>query len=314
MYNSFFVAMNAVVPFLCYLALGYAIRSTKNVDADFLKRLNQMVFKVMFPCMTFYNIYKAESDNAPSIKLIVFCGAAILVLEGILLLIVPRLVKENAKRGVIIQGIYRSNFVLFGLPLTVSLFGDEAASVAAMLITVVISIYNFTSVIILEIFNGNSVISPLYLLKRLVQNPLLQGCMVGFVFYILHIRLPECLDTPIAAFANMTSPLAIFILGGTLEFKAIRKNLKYLIPTLGAKLILMPMFMIGTACLIGLRGVELFLVLAVSATPVAASSYPMAQNMGGDGELAGQLVFISTVISIFTLFIWIFLLKEIGLI
>ena len=112
----------------------------------------------------------------------------------------------------------------------------------------------------------------------------------------------------------MTSPLAIYVLGGTLQFKAIRKNLKYLVPTLTCKLFILPAIIIAIAYTFGLRGLELFLLIAVYATPVAAASYPMAQNMGGDGELAGQFVVISTAVSMFTLFLWIFFMKSVGLI
>ena len=125
---------------------------------------------------------------------------------------------------------------------------------------------------------------------------------------------PGSLVTPIAAFSNMTSPLAIYVLGGTLQFKAIRKNLKYLVPTLTCKLFILPAIIIAIAYAFGLRRLELFLLIAVYATPVAAASYPMAQNMGGDGELAGQFVVISTAVSMFTLFLWIFFMKSVGLI
>ena len=87
------------------------------VKEDFLQQLNKMVFKVFYPFMTFYNIYKADASSLPRPVMLIFCGVSILVLEVILVLTVPRLVKENPRRGVIIQAIYRSNFVLFGLPL-----------------------------------------------------------------------------------------------------------------------------------------------------------------------------------------------------
>ena len=185
------------------------------------------------------------------------------------------------------------------------------AAIAAMLVTVVITIYNITSVIILELFNdeGTHRIALRPLLVKLAKNPMLQGCCVGLACYLLGLRLPSALEKPISEFADMSSPLALFALGGTLQFKAIGKNLRYLVPTLATKLILLPLALVAIAYALGLRGVELFLVIAVFATPVASGSYPMAQNMGGDGELAGQLVFLSTVISVFTLFGWIFVLR-----
>ena len=79
------------------------------------------------------------------------------------------------------------------------------------------------------------------------------------------------------------------------------------------RLILLPLVMVPFGYMIGLRGVELFLILMIFGTPVATSSYPMAQNMGGDGPLAGQLVFVSTVASLATIFLFIFTMSRLGL-
>lgn len=314
MFDSFIIAVNAVIPFLCYLALGYFTRCIGTVDEPFLNKLTKLIFTVMFPFMTFSNIYSASRDNVPSVTLLIFVGVSILALEGVLLVLVPRLVAENPRRGVIIQAMYRSNFVIFGLPLTATLYGAEKTSVAAMLVTVVLTIYNITSVVILELFNDNGGrVTVKSLLLKLLKNPMLQGCCIGLIFFWLGIRLPACLESPISSFADMTTPLAMFALGGTLQFRAIRKNLKYLVPTLAGKLLVVPLLLVALAGLIGLRGIELFLVVAVFGTPVASGSYPMAMNMGGDGELAGQLVFTSTVLSVFTLFGWIFCMSAMGL-
>lgn len=312
--ESFLVAMNAVIPFLFYITFGYVMKVKGVVTEEFLQKLNKMIFRLFYPFMTFYNIYKADPTNLPRPVLMIFTGASILILEVLLVMIIPRLVKENPKRGVIIQAIYRSNFVLFGLPLTISVFGDEASSVAAMLITVVITIYNTTSVVILEMFNTDGKADPKAILINVLKNPLLQGAVVGLVFFIFQIKVPACLLKPISEFSNMTSPLALFVLGGTLQFNAIRKNLKYLVPTLSFKLICLPAIILSFGYMVGLRGLELFLLVAVYGTPVAAASYPMAQNMGGDGELAGEFVVISTVASTFTLFLWILFMKSTGLI
>lgn len=115
--------------------------------------------------MTFYNVYKADASSLPRPQLMIFGAVSLLLLEVILVLIVPKIIKENPRRGVIIQAIYRSNFILFGLPLTISVFGDSAASVAAMMVTIVVSIYNITSVIILEMFHGEGKTSMKELLK-----------------------------------------------------------------------------------------------------------------------------------------------------
>lgn len=312
--ESFYVAVNAVIPFLCYISFGYFAKVRKILKEDFFQQMNKMVFRLLYPFMTFYNIYKTDMNSLPRPLLLVFTGASILILEVILVLIVPRIVKENPKRGVIIQGIFRSNFALFGLPLTVSVFGDWASSTAAMVVTIVITIYNTTSVVILEMFHTTGKPDVKSILTNVAKNPLLQGAVMGLLLFFLGIKLPACLVTPIATFSSMTSPMALFVLGGTLHFNEIGHNLKYLVPTLSFKLVILPAIMLGIGYAAGLRELELFLLLAVYGTPVAAASYPMAQNMGGDGELAGQLVVVSTVISVVTLFLWIFLLRSTGII
>lgn len=314
MAESFWIAVNAVVPFLCYLALGYGARRMGAADTDFLNRLTKLIFAVMFPFMTFYNIYGASRDSIPTGKLLLFVGGAILLVEALGLLIVPRLVRQNSRRGVIIQALYRSNFVLFGIPLTATLYGAENTSITAMLATEVLTVYNITSVIILELFNTQGgKLQGKRLLIKLLKNPMLQGCCVGLLFFFLGIQLPKCLESPISSFANMTTPLAMFALGGTMEFGAMRRNAGAIAGSLGCKLLLIPLVLVAAGCAIGLRGIELFLVVAVFGTPVASGSYPMAMNMGGDGELAGQLVFTSTVLSVLTLFGWIFAMSCLGL-
>ena len=215
----------------------------------------------------------------------------------------------------VIQAIFRSNFALYGVPMTVSLFPD-GGSVAGIVLLEVVSIFNITSVIILELFNteNGGRIDFRALPLKLLKNPLLQGCLVGLLFFAFGWTLPEALAKPVAALGNSATPLAMITLGGTLSFGALRKNRRIISGVLGVRLLLLPLVTLLLAYAVGLRGVELFLTLMIAGTPIATSSYPMAANMGGDGELAGQLVFVSTVVSLLTIFGFVFGMSQLGLI
>ena len=108
----------------------------------------------------------------------------------------------------------------------------------------------------------------------------------------------------------MTTPLALFVLGSTLHFDAIRKNARCLTVGILIKMVAAPAVMLAVGLALGLRGEELFLLVMTFAPPIATASYPMAQNMGCDGELAGQFVVLSTVFSLPSLFGWILLMKS----
>ncbi len=318
--KSFETAVNAVMPFVIYLAVGWLAVRAGMTDRDFMERLNRFAFKVLFPFMTFGSVYSASPEDMPSLGLMLFAAAGIIGLVLLLMLLVPLFVKENARRGVVVQGIFRSNFVIYGVPMTAAVCGQQASSVAGVMILECVSIFNIAAVIVLEYYNRpdgegsrQSKVNLPHLLAGLAKNPLLQGCLLGLLFFALGIRLPRALEKPVTTLGNVASPLAMVTLGGTLQFSAIRRNLGIITPVMVIRLVAMPLAFTALGYFIGLRGAELFLVLMIFGTPIATSSYPMAANMGGDGELAGQLVFISTVLSLATIFGFIFAMSCMGL-
>ncbi|MBQ3316225.1 MAG: AEC family transporter [Kiritimatiellae bacterium] len=313
MLESFLVAFNAVMPLLILLGIGYGAVRLKLTDRPFMDRLNATNFRLFFPFLMFNNIYNAKPEDLPSAALMAGAPAAILLLIAVLLLLVPRVVKENPRRGVIIQAIFRSNFIIYGIPLTTYVFGPEKASVCGMMVMIVVSLFNIMSVVVLELFREGGKVRPGHLLLGIVKNPLLQGCVAGLLFFALRLRLPAFIASPVSSLSTLASTLALVVLGANLRFSEIKKNIRPISAVLGIRLVILPLVMLSFAWLAGLRGVELFLVLMIFGTPVATSSYPMAQNMGGDGLLAGQLVFTSTVCSLGTIFAFIFALSRLGL-
>ena len=313
MLESFMVAFNAVAPFLILLGIGFAAVRLKLVDRPFMDRLNTFNYRIFFPFLMFSNVYGAKPENMPSLKLILTGVISVTLLVMLLVLIVPRIVKENPRRGVIIQGIFRSNFIIYGIPLTTSVFGAERSSICGMMILIMVSLFNVGAVIVMEMFREGGKIRPKQLLLGIVRNPLLQGCIAGLLFYLLRVKLPSFIAAPVSSLAGVATTLALVVLGANLKFDELRKNSRTVSIVLVVRLIILPVVMMVFAYLIGLRGVELFLILMIFGTPVATSSYPIAQNMGGDGQLAGQLVFVSTVVSLTTIFLFIFVLSRLGL-
>ncbi|MDE6815498.1 MAG: AEC family transporter [Lachnospiraceae bacterium] len=307
------VAVNAVVPFLIYMAFGYGAKRAGLMEEALARRINSVVFQAFYPVMMFYNLYQNKGVRFSAGRLILTGVLGELILILLLLLIVPALVRDNARRGVLIQAVYRSNFVLFAMPLTENVFGKAGLVTASMMVAIIVPFYNVTAVIILEHFRGGR---PDFaqLLKKVLVNPMILGTLIGIPFLLFDIRLPECVEKPISQFSALTTPLALFILGATLRFSSLEKNLRPIMAALSAKLIVIPAVMLAVSVVIGMEPLERFVLLSMFATPTAAASFPMAQNMGGDGELAGELVVCSTTVSVITIFFWILILKSTGLI
>ena len=313
MLESFMVAFNAVAPFLILLGIGFASVRLKLTDRDFMNRLNALNFRLFFPFLMFNNVYNAKPEDLPSATLMLAGPLSFVILVALLVAVVPRIVKENPRRGTIIQAVFRSNFIIYGIPLTTYVFGNEKSSVCGMMVLIMVSLFNVASVIVLEMFREGGKVKLKPLLLGIIKNPLLQGCIVGLAFYLLQIRLPSFIETPVSSLSGLASTLALVVLGANLRFEELKKNSRAISAVLITRLIVLPLVLVPLGYLIGLRGVELFLILMIYGTPVATASYPMAQNMGGDGQLAGQLVFVSTVASLVTIFVFIFALSQLGL-
>ena len=309
--DALVLSFHVVLPLFFMMALGYFVRCINLVDEKSFKVMNNLVFRVFLPLMLFSNIYHTHTQIEG--KLIAFAVIAVLSLFIILCCMIPLIEKDNRKRGVMIQGIMRSNFVIFGLPVAISVFGEENAGVPSMMIAVVIPMFNILSVLVLELYRGGR-IDFRRIIRGLVTNPLIIASVLGLTMMGFHITLPYVVDKTITDLAGIATPLALIILGGSIHFDKVKQNLRQLAVTLTGRLVIVPLILVPIAAIMGFRGVELLSVFIMAGAPTAVSSFTMAEQMEADGELAGQIVVFGSTFCIITIFLWIFCLKQIGLI
>ena len=310
--NSFIIAANAVVPFMIYILFGMIIRKAGLADGPFLTKLNKLLFRAFFPLLMFRNITGIESGMNFSPGMVVFAVAGLLLLIGLLILAIPRIESEDARRGVMIQAIFRGNYALFSIPLTTSLFGAEGTALSSLMMLVSIPMYNVMAVVVLSLFGGGKV-SLWKILKDIASNPLIDGILAGLLFRLLGIRLPAAVSSPIAALAACTTPMALCVLGARMQLTSVRGNRKSILLVLALKLAIVPALVTVCATALGFRGLQWFILFIYFGAPTAVSSVSMAENMGGDGELAGELVVATTLASIFSIFFWIVAASSLGI-
>ena len=313
--NSFVFTLNAVMPLFLLVMLGYILKRIGMFSDEWLTVANRFSFLVTLSVMMFDNIYSAESDFNFDTKLIAFAVLCLVTVTALSFAIVPLIVKERFKTGVVIQGIFRSNFLLFGIPLVINMFGDESKPLISLVIAIIIPLYNIFAVLTLTVFNKNSTgklnIRKLFL--GLITNPLIMGCLIGFIFRMLPFRLPLFVDNTLGQISDLAVPLALIILGAQFKFSGFVRNIKIVVSTVFLKLVAVPVLVIVLAVALGLRGVQLGVLIAMFSSPGAVSSSIMAYNMNCDGDLAGQIVVLGTAVSVFTMFITIFSLRTMSL-
>jgi predicted permease len=309
--DNIIISLNVIIPLFIAIMLGYFIKRIGLIDKNTVKVMNNVTFNTFFPILVFSNVYNTSLEGNFDGKLMFFAIISILVIFISVCIIIPLIEQDNKRRGVLIQTIFRSNFILFALPITISLFGEKSSGVASLLIAVVIPVFNFLAVVVLEIFRGEG-IHIKKIIKGIVTNPLILGCFAGMIGILLGIKLPYILQKSVDDLSKVATPLALVILGASFKFDRIKKYKKQLIIGVVGRLILVPCIFMPIAVILGFRGVELTAIMVMLSAPTAVSSYTMAEQMEADGELAGQLVVLTSAISIITMFLWIFLIKQYG--
>ena len=308
MFSNFLVALGGVVPLFCLMAVGVFVRRARLLTEDELCHVNSMVFRVFFCFMMFYNIYISDPGTAFQPMLMAFGAGGVLLTALVFTGVVCRIEPDNARRGPMIQSVFRGNYVLMGIPLVSNIFGDGAIAVPTMMIAVIVPLYNVLGVLVLETFRGGR-FDLLPILRGMLMNPMILGAIAGALCRLVQLPIPAPVLKPVAQIAAATTPVALIILGASFHGGSYHTHLRQLIFSVASRLIIVPAIVLPLAIALGFRDVELVTLVAVFATPCAVAGFAMAQQMQADAELAGNCVVYSSALSCFTIFGWVFLLK-----
>lgn len=351
-------SINAVLPIILLILLGYLLKRFKVLNDNFVKTGNKFVFKVCLPCMLFINIYDGM-DSFADIRwdVVIYSVATICVIFGLGLVTAILTTKKKSRRGVILQCSFRSNFAIIGLALVESLGGDKglasiisAFSIPIFNILAVIALTVFaeeeqpveTAAVQLNVFNEAVTDAPSRvktvktkrgvknILLNIIKNPLIIGVLIGLVFVGIREIERACCDGEIVfsfkehlkflytctgSLKAIASPLALIVLGGQFRFDAVKGMTKEIVVGTVWRILLAPLIGIGVAVLLSTYtdlftfGAEVYpTLIALFGTPVAVSSAIMAGEMKSDEQLATQLVVWTSLCSIVTIFVTVFLI------
>ena len=311
--ESLKLSFEAITPIFLLMLLGYVLKKLNVADKKGFDVVNKLVFKVFLPVLLFYNIYKTDAEVF-SLGLVIFTLAGILVVYVAGYFSVFALTKDNAKRGVMLQGFFRANFAILGVPLVGYICGDSAGGLTSLMVAVVVPAFNILAVVALERFReGGEKTGILKLLTGVIKNPLIIGCFVGIVFFVCKIPLPEIVEKSVGNVASIASPLAIIALGAGFEFGDMKGYVKEITVVVAARLVVIPLIVLSAAVALGFDGEALACLLITFGGPIAVSSFSMSQQMGGDEKLSAQTIVISSALCMVTLFLWIFAFGHMGL-
>ncbi len=328
-------AVNSVLPVILLVALGYMLKKTGFFTGEFLKVANKTVFRVLLPVLLFVNLAELDGFSLLKWDAVLYALAVIAVLFCIGLFM-ARITPDRYQKGVLLQGVVRSNFALVGVPLAQLMAGSKGVQSAALLSAFTIPAFNVLSVIALSAYiqdGGDKRARMGKTLRGILRNPLIIGVLAGIVCVLLKPlarQLPSGATSFLGKFtfvgtvldylARASTPVALLVLGGQFERSSVRGLKKQIVLGVAGRLVLAPLIGLGGAVLLQSMGILQFdngayaALIALFATPAAVASAIMAEEMGNDGQLAGQLVVWTTLLSAGVIFGAVAALRALGLV
>lgn len=308
-------SLNATIPIFLMMLLGMLFRKLGWMDEVFAAKMNKFVFLVPLPVLLFEQLATVDFSEVWDIKFIIFCFVVTAISITISTLI-SLLWKDRSIKGEFIQATYRSSAALLGIAFIQNIYGT--AGMAPLMIIGSVPLYNIMAVVVLSVFKpGNNSFDKALVkktLKGIATNPIIIGIVAGFVWSALKLSMPSILHKTVSSIGATATPMGLMSMGATFEMKKAPSKMKPTLVAVFMKLVGFCAIFLPMAALLGFRNEELIAILVMLGSATTVSCFVMARNMGHEGTLSSGVIMMTTLLSAFTLTMWLDVLRSFGLV
>lgn len=308
-------SLNATIPIFLMMLLGMLFRKLGWMDEVFAAKMNKFVFLVPLPVLLFEQLATVDFSEVWDIKFILFCFVVTAISITISTLI-SLLWKDRSVKGEFIQATYRSSAALLGIAFIQNIYGT--AGMAPLMIIGSVPLYNIMAVVVLSVFKpGNNSFDKALVkktLKGIATNPIIIGIVAGFVWSALKFPMPTILHKVVSNVGTTATPMGLMSMGATFELRKATSKMKPTIVAVFMKLVGFCAVFLPVAAVLGFRNEELIAILVMLGSATTVSSFVMARNMGHEGTLSSGVIMMTTLLSAFTLTMWLDVLRSFGLV
>ena len=308
-------SLNATIPIFLMMLLGMLFRKLGWMDEVFAAKMNKFVFLVPLPVLLFEQLATVDFSEVWDIKFILFCFVVTAISITISTLI-SLLWKDRSIKGEFIQATYRSSAALLGIAFIQNIYGS--VGMAPLMIIGSVPLYNVMAVVVLSFFKpGNNSFDKALVkktLKGIATNPIIIGIVAGFVWSALKLPMPLILHKTVSSIGATATPMGLMSMGATFEMKKATSKMKPTLVAVFMKLIGFCAIFLPVAAMLGFRNEQLIAILVMLGSATTVSSFVMARSMGHEGTLSSGVIMMTTLLSAFTLTMWLDVLRSFGLV
>lgn len=294
------ILLNALFPVLALVVFGAAVKHWHLTDDTFLRTSDRLVYYVFFPLMLFWKIGSAPLHFDDGWRYLTASILAVVAVCGLSLLYIRLRPVPSFQAGSFNQGCYRFNTYI-GMAVLINAFGEAGIQLYGILIGLIIPIINILCVSVLIWYDTggeNQHDSRLAVTVRsLIANPLILACVGGIIYSHAVGSFPTPIDNTLKLMSQVTLPLALFSIGGSLTFSNLRTNMGLALVAAGFKLAVLPIIGLLFLWLFGVTGLAWKVSMLFFTLPTSTAIYILSSQLHSDTELASAVIVMSTLLS-----------------
>jgi len=293
--------LSGIVPVFLLIGLGVLSRRLGWAGEAFVRDLNRIIYWFAIPALLLRLLGGATLtgvDAAPMIAAVVTATTG----TGLIALVYALARREKAARlGVIVQASIRGNLVYVGFPVIFAAAGDQALTLAAVTAAVLIPLQNLLAVVALVRAGDHSGLGAF---KAVLLNPVVLGVAGGLMANWIGWSPWTWVDNFLHLLGNIAMPGALLALGAQMGMRTLRRRTEAVAVSSVLKLAVAPAIGFLLMHFFGIDGVPLLVGTFLLATPTAIASTAVAQEMGGDLDLAGACIVATSLASFPAFLLW----------
>lgn len=310
-FQNVLIASEQVAILYVLVAVGAIADKVGIYTEKVAKSCTDLLFYIITPAVIIQSFLSLEysPDTVKGLFTALACGFVLHIVSAAISSLVFN--KCNIDEGCIYKySCAYGNCGYMALPLAGAVLGEEGVFYCSAVI-ISFQIFSFTHGIYTINKGGEKV---KFDLKKLILNPGVISVIIGLPLFLLSVKLPNIIASPINYIASLNTPVAMLIFGtyiANTNFKTIFKNWRIFAVAL-VKLIILPLILLTAFRLVGISG-TLLVALSISAgAPTANNTVMFAAKYDRNTGLASQTVAVVSFISIITLPVMIALAQAVG--
>lgn len=282
------------------IVVGIILKKKEILPEQGKTMLTDFLLYFILPCNIINSFrMKFSMDTLSKFGMLLLCAILIQAASFTMSRILYRKEPESLKKVLQYVTIV-SNSGFLGLPIVEEVFGSEGLMYASIFI-VPMRVMMWTAGI--ACFTGESDKKAAF--KKVIVHPCIIAVYIGLFLLVSQLELPAILDKTVRGAGGCTTTVSMIIIGVILAEVDIRKLINIeVMKTIAVRLIILPLFALMFAKLLGLSQLLTGLSVILTAMPAGSTSAMLAAKYNGDYKFASKCIVCTTIVSLITIPVW----------